>query len=1104
MVARWCCNSWRKRNYIYGNNSWYLHRFIIFNDLAVNTPSDIYACDTSSATESFNLTVNNESALGVDDVIYDVFYYTSVTNANNNININLSNLSNFQSSGQTIYIKLFNTVTNEFCDTLYPFQLIINPVVNAGSTSNPSVCDTGANYNLSVHNSEVISGQTSTYNITYYSTENDAISASNSISSNVSLPIGVTSAAYWIRIEDANNALCFDVVSVTITINPLPLVDTVMNIVDCSNTILPNITNGNYYTDPNGAGTNLGQGGATIEDGGTYYVFSGPDANGCTNQTSFNITFIDEYVLPLDYCGSFTVPEPPYNIGEFYTAPNGPNGSGSIIPSGTIFTNSSNTTSIMQPIYYYAEINGVVCRDELFEILIHPLPIIDSLSDVTYCDSFTLNPLSNGNYFTEPNGNGSALFAGNTITSSQTIYIYNELSHINADGSTGFCALNTNFDVNIINTSVFTSNSSCGSYTLPAISFGNYYDQPSGQGNIINPNIPITTSQIVYYYANTTELPNCTDNLNYNITINPQPLVDEIPSSTYCGEYVLPQLTNGKYYLLSGGATVTDQVEIQPNTVIDLSGTSLAPGTYYVYSGPDANSCTNEWSFTININPYPVTDEVLNSIQCTAYSIPTPTNGTIYTASGGPNGSGTVVLPTDVFNEDNTFFIYNEDLSTGCIVDNPFTVFYNGINLPDYQDVLRCDTDNFQLPPLTHLPPEPTTNYSIGYFYETGGVNAVPNNTIFNTPGIYNIYVYAVNNGRFGISCVEEDIITITISETPSLPNYTSYNGNYCTSFTLPPLPTGSFNVNYYSQSGGNASDIIDTSNYTFTIQAGEAQITYDIWVYATAANNTDCIDEEHFQFTLFPPLNFEIPDAFLCLDPITGDAIEGNVINSGLDATQYTAEWYFNNGTIPIATGLSYTALEAGTYTVVPILLITETAPNCSLLPTDVQITASSTAMASVNVTLPFEDFAVATVVIENGIGQYLYSLDDGAFQANNVFNNLSSGEHSIVVRDFYGNCGDTLLNFTVVKYPNFFTPNNDGYNDTWNIWDLRQDYSDAIISIFDRYGKLIKQISPIGSGWDGTYNNEELPSTDYWFTVDFTYYGDKKQFKANFSLKR
>ncbi|WP_442787965.1 T9SS type B sorting domain-containing protein, partial [Flavobacterium suncheonense] len=85
-----------------------------------------------------------------------------------------------------------------------------------------------------------------------------------------------------------------------------------------------------------------------------------------------------------------------------------------------------------------------------------------------------------------------------------------------------------------------------------------------------------------------------------------------------------------------------------------------------------------------------------------------------------------------------------------------------------------------------------------------------------------------------------------------------------------------------------------------------------------------------------------------------------------------------------------------------------------------------------------------------------------------------------------------------------NFFTPNGDGINDTWNIWSLRTIDQAAEIHIYDRYGKLIKQITPMGNGWDGTYNGQLLPSTDYWFTVKFDENGAGRIFKSHFSMKR
>jgi len=146
--------------------------------------------------------------------------------------------------------------------------------------------------------------------------------------------------------------------------------------------------------------------------------------------------------------------------------------------------------------------------------------------------------------------------------------------------------------------------------------------------------------------------------------------------------------------------------------------------------------------------------------------------------------------------------------------------------------------------------------------------------------------------------------------------------------------------------------------------------------------------------------------------------------------------------------------------------------------------------------------------VVNAQGYGQYQYSLDDGPRQVSNVFENVSLGEHTITVWDtkagIANSCDPFIINeVQTIDYPHYFTPNGDGIHDDWNIVGLKKDLS-AKIYIFDRYGKLIKQISPQSQGWDGTYNGNLMPSTDYWFTVDYSEEAALKQFKAHFSLKR
>lgn len=1097
---------------------------VTFSPLVVNSPQNLYQCNSGAAQYLFDLTQNDISYLGLDSSLYQVYYYDSPVNAQQNISIDSSEITGFLSSGQTIYIKIFDVVNDLFCETLYPFNLIINNVVVAGTNITDETCEDpdGILYDLSQNDTAVINGQTGSYLITYYSSETDAIDGTNAIGQYVTIPSGTETIMYWIRIEDVTNSNCFDVTSVEVTINPQPIVDSIDDIIECTEAYLPEIVNGTYYTGTNGTGTNLGQGGSGtyVDEEGVYYIFAGPDVNGCTNETTFTVTLLDKYKPNNDYCGRFTVPGVPMGIGGFYTDFGGPNGSGTLISPGTVFTNTTNST-IIQSIFYYSEIEGVLCTDKQFDILIHPTPLVDSLPDVTYCDSYTLIPITNGSYYTGPNGTGTQLAAGAVITSTRTIYIYNQISHINSDGSTGYCSGQTFFRVNIVNVNQFTNIYRCESFTLPVIYFGGYFDQPGGQGNAINPAIPITSSQVIYYFAQTTEMPNCTETLNYNITIFGKPEVDEIPDGNYCGEFILPELTNGKYYKLPGGPNVFGQQEIvSPDNKIEIGGVN-PPGTYYVYNQeihilPSGGQvvCNNEHAFTITIQPFPSLDQAINTNECTPYSLPQPTLGNYYTEPDGPYGVGQIVDPNTVYSTTETFYLYYVDPNTGCTIDKEFQRIYKGINLPDFPDVTRCDS--YMLPALTNPTPNPEAINYVKYYFNSGGdpVDEIDfANYVFtpnNTP--QTVYVYAINTDNHFALCVEEKSFVVTVLETPdlSLYNYGDLdNQNYCGDFTLPALPTGNFNINYYTQQGGNPADIVNSNDYVFAVVPDTEPETYDIWVYAEASGYdestntvTRCADETHFQFTIFPRPTFEVEGGIICVDPETNQTIRSLMLEADLDPNEYDIEWYLDGNLM--GTGLTYEATQVGTYTAMPIKFSTELPPDCNYEPEEVIVGQSSKALAHVEVTFPFENVANAQVLIDSGYGNYIYQLDDGDFQTSNVFTNLNSGDHVIVVRDTFGYCGHYTLAFTVIKYPNYFTPNEDGVNDTWNIWDLRSEHPESVITIFDRYGKFLKQISPLGNGWDGTYNGKKLPSTDYWFVVEYDYEGATRFFRAHFSLKR
>ncbi|KZE78390.1 hypothetical protein AV926_13115 [Myroides marinus] len=139
-----------------------------------------------------------------------------------------------------------------------------------------------------------------------------------------------------------------------------------------------------------------------------------------------------------------------------------------------------------------------------------------------------------------------------------------------------------------------------------------------------------------------------------------------------------------------------------------------------------------------------------------------------------------------------------------------------------------------------------------------------------------------------------------------------------------------------------------------------------------------------------------------------------------------------------------------------------------------------------------------------------YEFAIDNSAFQPSSQFYNVPIGEHVAYARNIKTGCSASIK-FSVFGYPKYFTPNGDGYNDTWNIPGLKG-HNEARIYIYDKSGRLLKQLSPHTEGWDGTWNGKQMPSTDYWFTVEFVNdyktpderNGRKVSYKGHFSLKR
>ncbi len=711
------------------------------------------------------------------------------------------------------------------------------------------------------------------------------------------------------------------------------------------NNVPASFNNNQYYCEITSSTCNL------VSDA-THLFVSNPEVDTLSNQV---------------VCDSYSLPT--LTNGTYYTGTNG---------TGTVL-NSGQTISTTQTIYIYNESGTApnICSNESsFTITITGTPPVDNLPNYTDCSSYILPVLSNGNYYTGSNGTGTFLNAGETISSSQTIYIYNEIGT-----APNICSNESSFIVTISGlppVSTIANQSACTNYSLPTITNGNYFTGSNGTGMMLNIGQVISTSQTIYIYNETGVAPNiCFNESSFTVTIIGTPPVDAPSNHTGCSSYILPTLTNGDYYTGTGGT----------GTLLNAGETISNSQTIYIYNaiGTAPNICSNQSSFMVTILPTPSVDTLDNQDACTDYTLPNLTNGNYFT---GSNGTGVMLNSGEIISTTQTIYIYNESGSAPniCTNESSFTVTIGGIPPVDTLSN-QTDCSQYILPALTNGNYYTSSN-GTGTFLNAGETIST-SQTIY----IYNEIGTAPN------TCSNESSFMLTILGNPTidvLPDEA-----ICLEFSLPNLTNG----NYFTGTNGTgtalfAGDVISTSQ--------------TIYIYAeTGATPNICTNESSFNVTIFPTTDF--------------DLAESNI--------------QVNENTLTV--------------------------------------TMSDT---SIN---------------------YEYAVDTGIFQSSPVFSGLSNGTHTLTVQDENG-CVIKSIQFeitsgTSIIIPPFFTPNSDGQNDVWQITDTQNTIKE--IFVYDRYGKLLKQVPLSSKSWDGLYRGNPKETNDYWYLINLH---DGKQLNGHFTLKR
>ena len=458
-----------------------------------------------------------------------------------------------------------------------------------------------------------------------------------------------------------------------------------------------------------------------------------------------------------------------------------------------------------------------------------------------------------------------------------------------------------------------------------------------------------------------------------------------------------------------------------------------------------------------------------------------------------------------------TLFIRIENNNnTNCFAIGSLNLIINPIPDAFNADIYQCDeqgmVDGFTTFNLTQVnqdltgnTPDRSTQFYFTFNDAQNNTNEINGNAYSNTTNPQTVFVRVTNDLT---SCFNFCELILETSST-QINDYTAqpvcdeigsedgqntFNLDDFSVDILAGLPPG-LDIEYYE----TESDALLENNPLSSPY--QNTIPYSQTLYVRVENDNACYGINQVQLTinLLPPLDNDETVLYCLNDFPTTLNLDAGVNDS---ATNYSFNWSNaeNTETIDVNT--------VGTYTVT----VTNNTTLCSKTRTVIVEPSNIATIENVEII----DGSLnnnQVIILTNGEGEYQYALTDQEsittpFQASNTFTQLPPGIYSVTIRDIKNNCGITEDIISVIGFPLYFTPNGDTVNDRWQVYGVSKIFqTNSEILIFDRFGKLITQIKPSGSGWDGTFNGKPLPQSDYWFSVTLQ---DGRQYRNHFTLKR
>ena len=375
---------------------------------------------------------------------------------------------------------------------------------------------------------------------------------------------------------------------------------------------------------------------------------------------------------------------------------------------------------------------------------------------------------------------------------------------------------------------------------------------------------------------------------------------------------------------------------------------------------------------------------------------------------------------------------------------------------------------------------------------QTGGTQLATGND-FTTPTLITNTTYFATVSVNGCTTLARTPVTVTVNPRPIITN--TEGDLICAGNATLSAEASAGVVNWY-----------ETATSTTPVFTGNVFMTPNLSVttsYFVEANNSDC--ESLNRTEVFAVVDATIPEFDLLQNVFILCEDVGSVILETINAQDnYTYVWK-NERTIIAGDLETISVTSSGSYS---IMAISEA--GCESFEQIITVTDSEKATITKEDVLITDDSDNNSIQVANpnlGNGDYEFAIDDefGIYKDDGFFRNLSAGIHTLFVRD-KGGCGTEPFVFSILGYPKFFTPNEDGVNDLWKISGFdRTFYPTSEIFIFNRFGTLIFKFDKNSQGWNGDYQGKKSPSNSYWFRAILTdVNGFSIEKTGNFSLIR